>query len=646
MRVRFGQLSDYADAIVRENPDLPVVRDDTPDTWIHGIGSMPIETQLAHATRPRIAELESLDTLLRTWGVPATSVASIVRDAYEHTLLFGEHTWGPDVARYAGYSYGDEWKKKLAAGHFKFLLEGFNQKRVHAHRAAELVEPALSDRLSALAGAVGVAGRRIVVFNPLPWTRDGAVEVPWTGKTTALTDVDSHETVPAESSSGILRFVARKLPSLGYRTFVPASGVTTGQVRADASGMYIENQRLRVTLDPARCGIRSIIDKRTGKELVNPRSPYALGQYLYERFDADQGLRHAHDYVTYHPTQAQGEVDAQSKPGLPSAREHPYCAATAGDATINFSSDATSARAILSASPHGIISHATKLCVTLHSDLPWLDLEWSIAEKAADPWPEAGWLCFPLQADNPTFHLARLGSIVDPAKDLVRSSNHDVFCLNGGLTVEGAQDQRTGICPIDAQLVSLERPGLWRCSRDFVPHKPDVFVMLFNNLYSTNFAQWIEGSWSSRVRLWPIDKEEPLRPSLIANSWEARVGCLAAVSEAAPGNLPARATGLALVRKSALGMRGETRQSSPGPLVTAFGPNPYGDGTLLRFWEQAGEGGAFTVHLPASMKVAEALPCDLRGQPTGSPISVSDRGEFDVQIRSMAPASFVLSPAK
>ena len=53
--------------------------------------------------------------------------------------------------------------------------------------------------MAALAKAVDVPGRRIVVFNPLPWTRDGAVEVPWTGATTALTDVASRETVAAQS---------------------------------------------------------------------------------------------------------------------------------------------------------------------------------------------------------------------------------------------------------------------------------------------------------------------------------------------------------------------------------------------------------------------------------------------------------------
>jgi hypothetical protein len=237
-----------------------------------------------------------------------------------------------------------------------------------------------------------------------------------------------------------------------------------------------------------------------------------------------------------------------------------------------------------------------------------------------------------------------LGSIVDPAKDLVRSSNHDVFCLNGGLTVRGADGSRTGICPIDAQLVSLERPGLWHYSRDFVAHKPDVFVMLFNNLYSTNFAQWIEGSWSSRVRLWAIDGQESTAKSLVGNSWEARVACLAAVADAAPGKLPPQATGLALEKAASDGTPGTAGPSNRGLLVTAFGPNPYGAGTLVRFWEQAGGGGDFDVHLPPGMNVATATPCDLRGQPTGAVIAVSAQGVFHATIRPMAPASFILLP--
>ncbi len=283
--------------------------------------------------------------------------------------------------------------------------------------------------------------------------------------------------------------------------------------------------------------------------------------------------------------------------------------------------------------------------MTLYAGQPWLDLEWSITNKTPDPWPEGGWLCFPLRARDPSFRLARLGTIVDPAKDLVRGSNHEIFCLNGGLLVRGAGGGGTGLCPMDAQLVSLEHPGLWRYTRDFVARKPDVFVLLFDNVYSTNFRQWIDGSWSSRVRLWATDEAESGDESLIGNSWEARVECLAAVSEAEPGNLPAVAAGLAITKAEAAAQAGTTATAAPAPrglILTAFGHNPYGEGTLLRLWEQIGEPGAYTIQLPNGMKAHTAQPCNLRGEITGPPLAISKSGAFNIKANPMAPTSVIL----
>ena len=187
--------------------------------------------------------------------------------------------------------------------------------------------------------------------------------------------------------------------------------------------------------------MRSIVDKSTGRELVNRQSPYALGQYLYERFDTDRVADFTSAYVKS-PTS--GEMISHGKPNLPPAKNFPYCATTAVEASLELRSDAVSATAVLRAAPRGTIPDATQLKVTLYAGQPWLDLEWSIAKKTPDPWPEAGWLCFPLRADNPGFRLARLGAIVDPARDLVRSSNHEVCCLNGGLVVAAADGRMTG----------------------------------------------------------------------------------------------------------------------------------------------------------------------------------------------------------
>ena len=635
VRVRFGQMSDFAETILREKPDLPVIRGDLPDTWIHGIGSMPIETQLAHATRPRIGALESLDTLLGIWGAAPASAAEAVREAYENTLLFGEHTWGPDVSRYAGYSYGDEWKRKLAAGGYKFLLEGFDQKGAYARKAAAVVDRNLEPRMARLAAAVNVPGRRIVVFNPLPWRRDSAVQVAWTGVAGALTDAASQEVAACAAEGGRLQFIAKDLPPLGYRTFVASDRPAPRKATAEARANCLENEFFRVTLDPARCGIRSVICKKTGRELVNPQSPYALGQYLYERLDANQVARFTCAYVLS-PTS--GEMISHGKPNLPSAKDHPYRAATATDATVEIRSNAVSVTAALKAPPRGIITDATQLRVTLYAGCPYLDLEWAITNKTADPWPEGGWLCFPLRADDPSFRLSRLGSVVDPATDLVRGANHEIFCLNGGLLVKDAEGRGTGLCPLDAQLVCLEHPGLWRYTRDFVAHKPDVFVLLFDNVYSTNFRQWIDGSWSSRVRLWATEKPETNDESLIGNSWEARAECLAAVSEVGSGKLPATGTGLTVTKTGSPAGVPDRR----GLLVTAFGPNPYGQGTLLRLWEQTGDSGQFTIQLPAGMPARAARLCDLRGQPVGPPLAISEKGAFTLTINPLAPVNVIL----
>ena len=58
VKVRIGRLSDFADAILAEKPELPVVRGDMPDTWIHGPMSDPAGAKLARNIRPAIAATE------------------------------------------------------------------------------------------------------------------------------------------------------------------------------------------------------------------------------------------------------------------------------------------------------------------------------------------------------------------------------------------------------------------------------------------------------------------------------------------------------------------------------------------------------------------------------------------------------------
>ncbi|HNS20889.1 MAG TPA: glycoside hydrolase family 38 C-terminal domain-containing protein [Sedimentisphaerales bacterium] len=635
VKVRIGRLSDFADAILAEKAQIPVVRGDMPDTWIHGPMCDPAGAGIARSIRPDINSVESLATLLYIWGVPVSPAdcARLVADARENSLLYGEHTWGGAlswVTKYGSetkWDYGDAWKADRAVGRFSKLEASWAEHTRYIEQARERIVPLVEDTMRVLAEQAGPDGCRIVVFNPLPWQRSGIVRVKSVGGSlAAVRPADGGPAVPVEvgADGNDLCFVARDIPAMGYRTFVPAEAVQSrDDLHSDAHAGVIENEYLRVALDPARGGIRSVVDKRTGRELVDPRSEYTLGQYLHERFDADQVAAYVKAYVKSRSDWAVAEL---GKPAMPPADKVPYRAASPRYADVRIAQSLVSIAATMHSAPTGDLSHAVTARVTLYAGEPYLDLEITLHDKPADNWPEAGWICLPVNVAKPQFRLGRLGSIADPARDFVRGSNHDLQAVHTGLTVADEQGRGVGICPLDSPLVSLDRPGIFKYSPDFVPSRPIVFVNLFNNQWTTNFRLWNEGTWTMRVRLWAFDRFDA-QSSLITPSLETRYPLLAAAAEGKAGALPATRKGVEL--------------SSRGFLVTAFGPNPDGPGTVLRLWEYSGAGRSCWVHLPAGLDVDTVHPVTLRGEPAGKPIPVKN-GEFSVDLAAFAPASFVI----
>ncbi|MEI7899562.1 MAG: hypothetical protein WCK89_04875, partial [bacterium] len=203
----------------------------------------------------------------------------------------------------------------------------------------------------------------------------------------------------------------------------------------------------------------------------------------------------------------------------------------------------------------------------------------------------------------------------------------DLFCLSSGMTVSGGDGNGVGIAPLDSPLVSLGRPGLYRYEKEWKDREPKIFINLFNNVWGTNFKQWIGGSWSSRVRIWALPEKTGLAADLITRGWDARMPCQVGVAEGSAGNLPVTGRGIELSRD--------------GILITAFGANPDGKGVVLRLWEQAGVSGRVTVRLPPGMKASTITPASLRGESMGKPEPLMGDG-FETKLKAFAPASFLL----
>jgi hypothetical protein len=599
VKVHIGRLSDFGEAILAEKPDLPVVRADSPDTWIHGPMSDPAGMKLARNIRPQIAAAEFLNTELRAWNQPVAAAAPGIAAAYEKSLLYGEHTWGGSIGWLdARFGFGDAFWQERAKGRYQRIEASWDEHTASIEQARDITAPLLESNLPALAQAVAVDGPRVVVFNPLPWQRDGVVRY------------GNHE------------FIARGIPAMGYRTFktgeLPAA---EGKLTADSGAAMIESNAFAAVLDPQRGVVRSLIDKRSGRELVDTRSDFGLGQYLYERFDHDQIWRYIRTYL-----KEQDNTRAFEKRGLP--ENVPYEAASPRDFKLRFEETPVSVAAVMD-SPATAKLPAVTTRLVLYRGQSYADLEITIHDKPFDSWPEAGWLCLPFNAEPPRFRLGRLGSIIDPAKDIVPNSNRDLFVLNTGLTLTDPQGRGVGLCPLDHPVVSLGRPGCWQFSKDDFPRKPVVFLNLFNNQWNTNFRLWNSGTWTSRVRIWAINNASD-EAALITPSLESRYPLLAAGAQhtSASHPLPPTNEGLSVSRR--------------GVLVTAFGDISRTGKTQLRLWELAGESGSLSVGLPKGFPATRAIPVNLRGEPAGETIPVIDN-TFRCALSAFSPASFILA---
>lgn len=624
VRVRLGRLADFADALLKEHPKLPVVRGDMPDPWIHGVMSMPVETALIRHTRPQIGALEALNTLLGLWGGQEDAAATI-EAAYEQSLLYGEHTWGYDAKRFPR-PYGDEWQVDRAAGKFARLEQSWNEHREYSRRAAALTGPQFERNLQTLSAAVRVEGKRIAVFNSAPWVRGGVVETKFGGPAPqALRDAESGRLVPVELRDGMLRFVARDVPPLGYRTYAFSNQAPPAKSRleADEKRGSIENEYFRITFDPEAGRIAAVFDKSARRELADSQADSGFAQYLHEQFSAADMERFVKTYTKGSGATNWGDF---GKPNMPAAAERPHRSAHPQHMRFRLQRGPVSVAAVMeSETPHSM-PYATALTATLYEGQPYVNVGWRVTGKTAAPEPEGGWLAFAFNVAAPRYRLARLGAVIDPSMETVDGSNHDVHCLTGGVALLDANLAGVGLCPLDSPLVSLDHPGLWEYTRKFASTRPRVFVNLYNNLWGTNFAQWNEGSWSSQVKVWSIRRYAAFA-DLVRPSWEARTPLRGVVEEGAAGNAPVTKAGL--------------RLSRPGVLVTAFGKNPDGAGRVLRLWEQSGESGPVRVCLPDALHSSTVQPADLRGRAAGKAIAVR-AGCFATSLQRNAPASFLL----
>lgn len=633
--IKTGRISDFYDAIIKENPQLEVVKGDMPDTWIHGFMSMPREVKASKAIQKNNYILETLNTLCRTWMNDIPNIKSTIAKSAENSLLFSEHTFGLAMSHgQSGYwCYGDNFKKLRAQGVFQPIEDSWKEKSDRVYQAERIINPTLSKQLHDLASSINIKGNKILVYNPLPWERSGLVNIQFSSswnQIKALKDIETNEIIPVYNKGNIFNFIAQKVPSMGYKTYQAVmdlsvlkneKNIEKKSISYQASTSSIENEFFRIQIDTLKGCISSLIDKRTGRELVNIKEDtIGFNQYFYERFSKKMVDNYADTYIKG------GREWAVDELGRPNLTNDPYKAVHGAKCHLLFEEKTNSISAILFFSPDGNMPHSYTQIITLYNGIPYVELRWGIENKQAEPWPEAGWISFPFNIKDPQFKLMRIGGIVNPATDFIKNSNFDYFFLNSGLAILDKNGQGIGLSSPEAPGISLDRPGSWRFTPEFFQKKANLFINLYNNQWSTNFTEWVEGSWNIRMLLWSIDKYNP-ETSLVTPDQEARVPLIGVLADAGEGKLSPVVSGIKLSRK--------------GILITAYGPNIDGTGTILRLWEQAGNNGEVIITLPEKTNYKQAILCNLRGVSSTSQIPI-ENNTLKVNLKANSPLSIIL----
>lgn len=642
IEAKVGTMNDFASLILKEDlSKVPVIRTDIGDPWIHGSMSMPEACKLAQNIRPQIGGLDQLNTLERIWGIYRPDISKTIAQAYEQSLLFSEHTWGLANQHYVKVQYGkawlELWEKGLPA-QYRLMESSWDDHAGYIKNVRELVGSPYYDAVATLADNVKVSGKRIVVYNPLPWKRDGELEFDtrliFGNDFVSLKPVDggyalpvAHEYPAIEDVAPMSRFVVKDIPPMGYRTFIASEEkAPLPELKSYKDAETIESPFFKATLDSKKGRIGSLIDKRTGKELVDSNAPQGFGQYFYERFD----YKHISDWIdqSLYP-QYKAHRFAFTAYDMP--KDIPYSSALPVNMVLSIEQSAIDIKATMT----GVIpgpGQPQKIAISLilSGIKPTADIELSW-QKQPDSWPETAWICLPFKINNPKFRLGRLGADADPVTDmLVDNSNFHLWWVNNGVAVYDAKTGAGyGVVSPDLSLVSLGEPGEYKFDKRYVPEKPAIYFNLYNNHWRTNFAAWVGNGqrMSAKVRIWSFDKFDS-ESALYTPAMETRVPLQAASSKVQNGKLPAVQSGISLSRK--------------GVAVTAFGPNPDGEGTILRFWEQGGKAGTVEVVLPKGTNFKQALPVSLRGESIGAPVEIIDR-KFNIWQKAYSPLSFVLN---
>lgn len=271
---------------VQDYPDqLPTFRGDWTDFWNFGSISSAHEQRLNRISRAKLRSADAIYGVLNPIGGASPwsrkAFSRHRKQAWHQLNFWDEHTWGADISIRVpdNDDTRTQWSHKADYAHKARSLSTLLQREALADFAQNVTRDREDD---------------ILVFNPLPWARKVAGDVPFfvsnprgiISDSTASRHHQDRTWIQSKSdpwdrgTASILP--PTDVPAFGY-TVIPRDALkSVKSIRHMGEDAVVTNHRYVVTFDRDNGGIVSLYDRVLDWELVNQFADYNLNAYVHE----------------------------------------------------------------------------------------------------------------------------------------------------------------------------------------------------------------------------------------------------------------------------------------------------------------------------------------------------------------------------
>ncbi len=568
---------------------LPVYKGDGGPYWEDGAASDALYTAQDRENQNRALSAEVLSSAVHSFQPDLHAPESTMTDIWRNIVLFSEHTW-------------TSWNSVSQPDHSE-TVDQLEVKDGRAVTARLEIRDVINRGMSQLADQIHVPAETLVVFNTLNWQRDALVEADLP-ENAALEDLASHRSVGYQvikKREGFLRarFLAEGLPSVGYKCYKIRESNTAAE-EALNSGLLFENVFYRVVLDPATGALRSIYDKQLHRELVDDRSPYRFGQYLYVSGGEDTSMIHPMSSLP----KAHLTIDVSGDGGRAGGNRTPF------GQSLHLHCRAKN-------TPHIdlevlLFDHAKKIEFIYH------------VRKDAVTAKEAVYFAFPVAAQQPRFAYALQQGWIDPAQGVLKGGSLEWFTVQDWMAVRD-DNATVAIVPLDAPLASFGDINRGDWPSGFQPKSATVFSYAMNNYWHTNYRAAQGGEFTFRYVLTSGATLDPASLSRLALESMRPLEVNHVVGQDKPGN-PERP----LPPDSASFLATD----QPNVVMETWKDAEGGNGAVIRLRETSGKATTVHMRLPHA-KIQSASLCDAVEDDL-TPIPINAEGALEVPVGAYA----------